>query len=379
MPETNIGSASISGLTSRYASQADAAVSQTFKIASQTTDAAGDQKEYTWQSPTWPQNFGYYNSVPELKTAVNTKATWTIGAGFEADEPTTLLLDTIKGNGKDTFTSIIKNTIKVKTLDGDSYAEIIRDDDEVLANLKPLDPSSIVIVQNNKGRIIRYEQTSKIKGKPNKPFKPEQIFHLSKERMADEIHGTGIIPSVEWIILARNEAMADWKRVLHRNIEPLWIFHLDTDDTTQIAAFKAKMDSARVTGENMYIPKGAVVPELVTTAANASLNPLAWINQLNDYFFQAVNCPQIIIGNAKEFTDASGKIVYLSYEQSVKAEQLYIEEQILSQLNLQVALTFPASLQSEMISDQPNMELEEEPIEKAAQPNDMTSEMEGKK
>ena len=95
-------------------------------------------------------------------------------------------------------------------------------------------------------------------------------------------------------------------------------------------------------------------------------------------FFQTVNVPQIIMGNAKEFTDASGKIVYLSYEQSVKAEQLYAEEQVLAQLNLEIQLTFPASLQNEAISDTPNMELEEEPIEEAAQPNDTTVEKEGK-
>jgi len=223
------------------------------------------------------------------------------------------------------------------------------------------------------GQIIRYEQVSRNKT-PNKRYKPEEILHLSRKRLADEIHGISVVPSVKWIILARNEAMNDWKRVLHRNIDPLWIFHLDTDDTSQISAFKAKMDAARSNGENMYIPKGAVVPELVTTAANNNLNPLTWINQLNDYFFQAVNVPQIIIGNAKEFTDASGKIVYLSYEQSVKGEQLYVEEQILNQINVEINLTFPASLQNELISDS-----SKESDLAAVQPNDMHAELEGKK
>ena len=152
---------------------------------------------------------------------------------------------------------------------------------------------------------------------------------------------------------------------------------MDTDDTTEIASFKTKTDAAYDKGENMYIPKGTVVPEVVAVAANATLNPLTWINQLNDYFFQAVNVPQIIVGNAKEFTDASGKIVYLSYEQSVKAEQLYIEEQVLLQLNLEIKLTFPASLQTDAISDTPTEtdQVEEEPIEDATQENDTTDEI----
>ena len=369
MPETDIDSA-------ERAAVADTIVD--YEVTAIETDGVSNQKETTWQMSKWGEYLGYYKTIPELKSAIDTKANWTIGAGFETDEETDLLLGTMKGSGKDSFNSILKNQIKTSIIGGDSFAEVIRDDEGILINLKPLDPSSIVIVQNQMGRLLRYEQVNKNKT-PNKKFKIDQIFHLSRERIADELHGVSVIPAVEWIVLARNEAMADWKRVLHRNIDPLWIFQLDTDDTAQITAFKAKMDAARVNGENMYIPKGAVVPELVTTAANASLSPLAWIAQLNDYFFQAVNVPQIIIGNAKEFTDASGKIVYLSYEQSVKGEQLYIEEQVLGQLNLEIALTFPASLQNEVISDTPGQQdIEEEGQEPAAQPNDTKEEMEGK-
>jgi hypothetical protein len=363
MVETNIGSADYGNVRN---------VITDYSVTSISTDGAGDQAETTWQMTDWEKNLGYYKTIPELQTAVDAKANWTMGAGFTSDETTTMLLMAIKGNGKDSFNTILTNMIRTYTVGGDAYAEVIRDKHGVLSNLKPLDPSSIVIVQNRQGRIKRYEQVSKVKT-PNKKFQPDSIFHLSRKRIADDIHGISVVPSVEWIILARNESMADWKRVLHRNVDPLWIFHLDTDDTAQIASFKLKMDTARINGECMYIPKGAVVPELVTTAASATLNPLAWINQLNDYFFQAVNVPQIIIGNAKEFTDASGKIVYLSFEQSVKGEQLYIEEQVLGQLNVEIALTFPASLQNELISDE-----NKQPALQASQPNDTTAEMEGK-
>lgn len=363
MVSFDIDNASASDLVSQF---------EDYSVESQTTDGAGDSKELRWQNTDWNKYLGYYKSIPELQTAVNAKANWTMGAGFEAKPHVVLQLATIKGTGKDSFNSILNNLIRTYTIAGDAFAEVIKDEYGRLVNLKPLDPGSIVIVADQKGRIKRYEQTSKHK-KPNKYFEPEEILHLSRNRLADEIHGISVIPSVEWIIKARNEAMSDWKKVLHRNIQPLWIFHLDTDDTTEIASFKAKMDAARADGENMYIPQGAVTPELVTTAQNSNLNPVTWINQLNDYFFQAVNVPQIIIGNAKEFTDASGKITYLSYEQSVKGEQLYLEEQILSQLNIEIALTFPASLQNELLSSGAKT-----PMEEAAQPNDTTAEVEGK-
>ncbi len=365
MPETDIGKTKVSDLTNTMVD---------YSVPSQTTDAAGDAGETRWNNKDWPNYLGYYLTIPELQTAVDAKANWTLGAGFKADPITELHLSGIKGNGKESFNTILKNMVRVYTIGGDSFAEIIVDENDSFINLKPLDPSSMVIVIGDNGRIKRYEQTNKTK-KHNKKFEPQFIFHLSRKRIADSIHGISVVPSVQWIIDARNEAMSDWKRVLHRNVAPLWIFHLDTDDTAKIADFKSKMDTAHKNSENIYVPKGAVVPELVATATNASLNPLTWINQLNDYFFQAVNVPQIIIGNAKEFTDASGKIVYLAYEQSVKDEQLYVEEQVLAQLNIEIDLTFPASLQNELLSG----EAKQPGIEQAAQPNDTTAELEGKK
>ena len=68
------------------------------------------------------------------------------------------------------------------------------------------------------------------------------------------------------------------------------------------------------------------------------------------------------------------KIVYLSYEQTVKSEQLYIEEQVLGQLNIEINLTFPATLQNELISSR-----EKDSDLAASQPNDTTAELEGER
>lgn len=362
MAETDIGSTEYSDLTNAMTS---------YSVESETTDGSLGTSEFRWQMPDWPQNLGYYKKIPELQVAVDTEATWVVGGGFEADEQTEMLLGAIKGNGKDSFNSILGNLVRTATIGGDSYAEVIHNDDDIIVNLKPLDPSSIVIVQNAQGRIVRYEQVNKHK-ETTKKFDPEEIFHLSRRRIADEIHGISVIPAVEWIILARNEAMSDWKTVLHRNVAPLQIHKLDTDDTAEVDAYKVKADKARADGENLYIPKGTVEVEVVQSQLNQAASPLAWIDRLADYFFQAVNTPQIVIGNAKEFTDASGKIVYLSYEQSVKGKQLYIEEQVLNQLNIEISLTFPASMQNEMITS-----MDKDQRLQASSPNDVTAELEG--
>ena len=356
-----------------------------YSVDTQDTDGTYNQKETTYTIDKWQQWFGYYKTIPELSATIDAKATWTIGKGYIAEPRTNMLLMTIDGNGVDTFNTILENMIRTYNIAGDSFAEIITDKDNILTNLKPLNPSVIRIVANRKGRIIRYEQIDRHK-KVIKKFPPEKIFHLSRNRVADEIHGQSIIPPIENIILMRNEAMNDWKRVLHRNIDPLWIFHLDTDDVSKIATFKAKMDEARGKGENMYIPKGAVVPELVSTATNSTLAPTGWIEQLNTYFFQATGVPNIILGGSNEITEASAKITYLAFQQMIEEEQLYIEEQVLAQLNIEIQLNFPASLENEALSNKPREdELQEqvnapqvEQLNTAVEPNDQMAELQGK-
>lgn len=341
MPETNINSAVSSNLTTAMTD---------FSVDKQSTDGLSSSGETTWTNAKWSQYLGYYKEIPELNGVIDARGIWTVGKGYTSDAATEMLLDTFKGWGNDTFNGILENMIRTMWIGGDAFAEIIRDDEGILINLKSLDPSSIMIVVNQQGIIQRYEQITKIKS-PNKKFKPEQIFHLTRNRIADEIHGTGVAEKLANIILMRNEAMADYKQVMHWFVKPRWIFHLDTDDSVKIAAFKRKYDKANAEGENMYIPKGAVVPELQAVSANATLNPQSWIDSLNDYFYEAAQTPKFIVGNSKGFTEASEKIGYLAFQQSVEKDQLYVEEQVLSQLNLFINLEFPASLENELLSD----------------------------
>jgi len=342
MPETDIRSSS-------YGDKKNTITD--FSVTAVSTDGPQDQKETIYDNNNWTQQFGYYKKIPELKTAIDALARWTIGKGFSSNEITEMTLSTIKGWGKDTFNTILENQTRVSKIGGDSFAEIIRDNDGNLINLKPLDPSIMRIIANKQGLIIRYEQRSRLKGTKNKRWKPQEIFHLSRNRTADEIHGESMVDAVEEIILMRNEAMEDYKKLLHRNVFPIVKWQLDTDDTDEIAAFKLKADKASTQGENLYIPKGAADADVLAVAPNATLNPIPWIDRLNSYFYQAAGVPMIIVGGGEEITEASAKIAYLAWEQTVEEEQLYIEEQVLSQLNLEIELEFPATLQNELLSD----------------------------
>ncbi len=346
MPETDIGSADYGDLTSTM---------EDYSVENISIEEAQDRAETAWINTAWPEFLGKYKLIPELQAAIDAKATWTVGKGFMAEETTTIILDTITGWGKETFNTILEDAIRTYQIGGDAFLEIVRDKEGNLINIKSLNPENIKIVVNRKGRIKRYEQINRVK-KTERKFKPEEMLHFARNRVANEIHGVSLIKSVEKIILMRNEAMDDWKRVLHRNVDPLWIFHLDTDDPAKIAAFKTMQMNARKNGECMFIPKGAVVPELISTATNASLSPLSWIKELNNYFFQATGVPQIIVGGSEEFTEATAKIAYLAFQQTIEEEQLFLEEQILAQLNIEIQLEFPASLENEMLSGQSKSE-----------------------
>lgn len=342
MGELNLSNAQVSALS--------AAMSD-YSVDVAQTDGAGGTGKTRWTNTNWGQQFGYFKEVAEMNAAINAKATWTVGKGVIADPQTKFILDSIRGFGKDTFNTILENMIRTYYIGGDSYSEIIRDEKGFLINLKILDPSTVTVIADKAGLIENYELIAKTKNGKTVLLKPTDVFHLARNRVADQIHGTSVIDSVENIILARNEAITDYKEMMHRYMKPRYIFHLDTDDETKIAAFKVKMDKAYADGENMYIPKDAVVPEQMSVAPNSTLDPKAWIDQQGDFFYEAVGVPQIILGGSGEFTEASAKIAYLAFQQNIEEEQLFIEEQVGMQLGMGIELEFPASLENELLSD----------------------------
>lgn len=376
MAETRIASTSATDLSNAITD---------FVVDYQTTDGVGTQDETRYFFTDFPKWYGYYRKIPSMKATIDAKARWTVGRGYQADEQTTLILDRINGHGKDSFNSILANLHRVMQINGDAFAEIILDDQGILLNLKPLDPTTICIVANKKGIIKKYEQLGKIGNKIEvvNEFKPEEILHLSRNRTADEIHGIPFADGMEFLIEAFQEAMHDWRKVLHHNIAPMMKWIVDTDDATEIANFKSTVDNARRDFENIVIPKNSVEHEVISIAPNQTMNPLPWLDQLNNYIYQAGEIPDVIIGGTASLTEASAKIKYLAFQQNIEESQKYIEEQMLAQLNLLIILNFPASLENEALSARDNQTAVNTPQIQgqgtAVEPNDQMMEGEGKK
>jgi hypothetical protein len=341
-------------------------------------DSPDGTKEFKYTNNNFSEYMGYLDEIAELSSTIKTMARWTVGKGFKADKKTTKILNRIVGWGKDSFNEVMKNNIKIYMAGGDAFCEIITTDKKEIAkdgsnllNLKPLNAGKTSIISDEKGMLKRYEYSQGTN--PTQKFDPNEIFHLAWDRIGDQIHGTSIIRRLKKIILARNEAMADQKIVFHRYVKPLWIWKLNTDDDTKIAKFQAKADKTVATGENIYIPMGAAEADRVSVPQYSTLDPLPWIDSLNQYFYQAANVPDVILGSAKQTVEASAKMLVFAFEQSVEEHQLFNEENIKSQLGLELNFEFPASIAQDLFR---NIQKEgEKPVEK----KDVTAGVKGKK
>jgi len=308
-----------------------------YSVSAETLDSATTDETF-YDFPNASEYLGYYKTIPELKGAIDALAIWTVGKGLETDEQTNNLLENLTGWGEDSIQAILKNMIVQKKVFGDAFAQIVRNDNGTLINLIPMYAGDMRIVVDKKGIIKRYEQRQTT-GKPIK-FKPEEILHLCNNRVGNEIHGVSVVEVCKWVIDARHEALTDNRTVMHRNKVPVRIIEVDTDDTTKRNALITEYEDAIKNGEVLVIPKGTVEIKDTTIAIQ---DPIGWITYLENFFYQAVGVPRVI-ASSQEYSEASSKVGYMTFEPIYTAEQTELEADLWGQLALRVKFNRPPSL-----------------------------------
>ena len=342
MAEFNISGTQVSDLTNKMIAYDPGTV---------TLDGVTGLKEVEYVCTDYGKWLAYYRKVAPLKQAIDALVRWTIGKGFQTDSTTRFILDTIIGNGKESFNKILANLLRNYHICGDAYAEIIKSENGMLVNLKVLNPARMKVVFSNKGQIKRYEYLSSTKDKQKEVYQPEEIFHISRDRIGDEIHGTSLIEGLKDIVDMVQEAMKDQRTLMHRYVIPRIVWKLQADTDTEIDDFITKTENSTKYAENIYIPAEAAEHEILAIPQNATMNATAWIEALNRYFWQATGGTDIVIGASTTLTESSGKIKYLSFQQNVEQGQLDVEEAVGQQLGLEIDLEFPAIMENELISD----------------------------
>lgn len=307
-----------------------------------------EAEETIYNNENFNKYYGYYMNNADLRAAVQLKAVWNVGAGIEAEPEIDIEIEAIRGTGKETFNDILYNLEITRKINGDSYAEIIRKGERVV-NLKPLNPSRVSVVYESNGLIKEY-RVDNGKGKKEK-FKPEDIFHLTNNKVGDNIHGTSDIESQERTLIADYESFEDIKRLMHTQVKPLIIWKLKTDNATKIAAFKAKIEEARKYGDDTFIPDDDDTVSHEIIQVNPSNTVFQWRDEIRNRFYRNIQLPQIVPGGSGGSTESESKTIYLTFERIVKNEQRYLEGQIKNQLGWQVRLIPPVSMAPNLQTD----------------------------
>lgn len=316
-------------------------------ISPKTPDAQGAQDEIVWDFPDASKHLGYYQSIPELQSALRVLAQRVCGLGWTADNHTTNTLNFISGWGEDSIDSIFQMMLIEKKVFGDAFAEAVYEEKQVI-NLKKLYTGDMRIVLNSQGLIEEYEQRSNTPGGKNKKFKPEQILHLCNNRIANEIHGTSVITALKKIIDAKNQALEDEITIRHRD-KALGIVYYDTDNAGKITFANSQIEKAVNKGEMLGLPKDTA--EIKEFPNKSPADRIAWLQYLDNLFYQVVGTPKVLV-TSEGYTEAGGKAGLLAFEPTEIAEKRELEQDLLSQLGLEVHFSRAPSLLGEEQSTQ---------------------------
>ena len=324
-----------------------ASVMPDITIDSAITDGATGTGDTVWQIDDWPKWLGYYRKYAAIKQVVDLRVEWVAGAGYETPVWSKVILDRIN------FLPILKNMLRTRRIGGVAYCEKVTDSKGALLALKPLDPASMQIVVNSRGALKEYRQVSRTSKGKTIVFKPSEMFVLYNRKIADEIGAQGDIAAVEDLILADNEAFVIQKQIVKNFARPKLLVEVDEDDPDKVLAFMKLFDETTATGNNIGFPKGTVaVTPLITPPAALSAT-LPQRAALRDQFFTVMNTPQILSGGggAAGGTESFSKVVMTAHEQSVKAEQLEVETEVLNQLFFEIKLGASVSLRPDLQQD----------------------------
>ena len=316
-------------------------------------DTDGAQISETFYIPQFSKWHGFYRKIPELRSVINKFGSWTFGRGIKADKANKAKLDRIRGIGNESARSVLKNQWRTAMICGDSFAHIIKDNQGRTTNLKPLNPGKVAIVANSQGIIIGYEQW--VSEGETIRYEIDEIYHLSYERIADEIHGIPMPEALQELIESRNEGIKDLRTLYHRTVKPIIMYEVETDNTAKLNSLEDTVNKAFKNSESMIIATG-VVKEIKKVSSpmfsTGEVNSLDHIKFLVRQFVTAVGMPEVVMGWGAETTEASSNIIYLSYQQEIEDMQLYNQEAVKIQLNITINLEFPASIETSLQRDQ---------------------------
>lgn len=329
MAELNLSSATTTNL---------AGTVPDFIVAQKALDAVSpNQDETYWYFDKAPKYFGYYLQIPEIFSAANALATWSVSRGWTCpDSFQKIVLEQIRGHGKDNFSQLMWNHLVTKLIIGDSFIEVKRDGN-LIVNMIPISPERVRLVFGKNGLLKRYDTWN---GTKWNEIKIENMLHSINKKVADQMHGISQIEPAIKIIDARNEALDDERIIKHRD-KALGIAYYETDKAGKIAYANQQIEKAVKNGEMVGLPKGTV--EIQPYPSRSSEDRTGWIQYLENFFYQIFGVPRSIV-SSDGTSEVGGKMGHVIFETIYSKESMDLEYDLWNQQQIKVKFNRPPSL-----------------------------------
>lgn len=332
MTQLNTNSATTTNLTSGTYKPVDFSVDpKALDVANQTKDGI-----YYWYFDKATTNLGYYYQIPEIFSAVNALATWSVGRGWTTENQLLKAeLEHVSGMGADTINSIFWNQEVMKLIVGDAFCEVKRKEDKII-NMIPISPERVRIAYKN-GRILHYETWNNSEWKK---VEKENMWHSINKKIGDSVHGQSQIEPCVWIIDARNEALRDGRLIQNRG-KALGIAYYKTDNAGKIAYANSQIEKAVKNGEMVGLPEGTV--EIREFPVKNIVDRQSWIAYLETFFYQTFGVPRLIV-SSDGVSEVGGKMGHVIFETVYAKEQRDLEDELWNQQAIKVTFNRPPSL-----------------------------------
>jgi len=311
-----------------------------YVVSSKALDAANDSGETYWYFSDSCKNYGYYCEIPEINSAANSLATWAFGRGWDVGDDLDLKLrmENFVGMGKDTFDSIMFNHEVTCLVVGDSFCEIKRSlVTRKIINLVPISPERVRVVFKEDGMIKRYDVWN---GSKWRPVKIKNMFHSHNKRIGDQVHGTSQIDASRWVIDARNEALIDNRKIMHR-MTVLGIAYYKTNNEQKISKANTEIQNATKNVEMVGLPEETA--EIKDFPSKPTGDRQQWISYLENFFYQIFGVPRSI-ATSDGTSEVGGKMGHVIFEPVYTREQKLRESEFWNQLGIRIKWNRPPSL-----------------------------------
>jgi len=283
------------------------------------------------------ENYGYQYNHPQIASRLNSICTWAYKQGWTTpDSAMGIILKKIDGNGKETFPQIVWTHGNTKLGHGDSFTEIIRNDNGTLINMINISPERVKTVFKST-RIIRYEIWNGTKWVEKKL---SEMWHSMNKKLGDSTRGTGDIQANKTVNDAMIEAFEDERVIKHRD-KALGVVYYKTNNTGKISYANEQIEKAVKNGEMVGLPEDTA--KIEPYPSKSSEDRQNWLSYVDELGYRTGGMPKSMT-TSDGTSEVGGINGHLIFEPIYGAEQLETEDELWQQVAIKIKFNRPPSL-----------------------------------